>query len=148
MFPNGYIGMTDAIHLIMNEMTPYQIKLITNQIKKSLENIADSMADSPDQAAEKMKKINRESGKKYAKKLGLKFNEKIEMTIRNTLCEKIISEFGTKKITHQELANCIHASRPKVTNILNRKLKGISIGFLVRLLMALGTNVRISFDSP
>lgn len=131
----------------MNEITPYQIRLITNQVNKALEKVIDSMADSPDQAAEKIKKINRESGKKYAKKLGLKFNEKIEMTIRSTLCEKIISEFGMRNLTHQELANCIHASRPKVTNVLNRKLKGISIGFLVRLLMALGTNVNITFDS-
>ena len=131
----------------MSELSRYQIEQIGSQILETLEDVADNFKETPQEREERIKEANRKAGMKFAKTLGLNFNEKIESQIRNILCEKIISEFQIKKITKQDLARCIHASRSTVSRVINRKLKNISIGFMVRLLMALGTKVHITFDS-
>ncbi len=140
-------GMSSASDKFMSELTRYNYQQIEFAMEEAFEKVLDHLADSPEERLKKIKEQKRNAGKKYAKKIGLRFNEAVETTVRNILCEKIIEEMHQKKITHQDLARCLHASRSKVTCVMNRKLKGISIGFMVRLLMALGTTIQVTFQN-
>ncbi len=91
---------------------------------------------------------SRKAGKVFAKGLGIESVDDHEEKIKQILNLQIIILHKQSKLTHQQLAAIVRASRPKITRILNGNLRGVSIEFLLRTLSSLGSTVRIHFEAP
>ena len=119
---------------------------IETTVAKTAEILHDRLTPTSDQAFEKIKKVNIAAGRKYAKKLGLHPNDYLNEFVRSVLNEKIIFEIKRRKLKHYEISNSIKGSRSKITQLMNRKTKRISVDFMLRVLSILGVSIRISFN--
>jgi predicted XRE-type DNA-binding protein len=129
----------------MSELTRYQIEKITDEIGKQVEVLMDKISDSPEEHEAKIKKENKNVRIKKAKKLGLNPLKNLEEQIRTRLNEKIIYEIKANKLKHREVAEIIQSSRPNVTAVMNRRIKGFSTDYLLKMSAMIGIYIELEF---
>jgi transcriptional regulator with XRE-family HTH domain len=93
----------------------------------------------------KTKKAITRTSKDLAKALGLSPLDGIEWEVRYAITKKIIEIVGDSHISITDIANWSGTSRARITKILKGDSSGISLDILVRILGALGTEIKISF---
>jgi predicted XRE-type DNA-binding protein len=82
---------------------------------------------------------------KRQKKLGLNPLKNLEEQIRTRLNEKIIYEIKANKLKHREVAEIIQSSRPNVTAVMNRRIKGFSTDYLLKMSAMIGIYIELEF---
>ena len=95
-----------------------------------------------------MKKNNivvSKTSKDIAKALGLTPAHAVEWEVRNTITNKIIEKAKQEEMSAAKIAKESGTSRARVTKILKGDTFGISLDVLIRVLGAVGQEVRISF---
>lgn len=85
------------------------------------------------------------NAKELAQTLGLSPADAVEWEVRSALNDKIISLVSEARITHEELAQRVGSSRPRITALLNRRRGDISTDLMLRVLAHLGYVPKISF---
>ncbi len=85
------------------------------------------------------------NAKELAAALGLSPLDAIEWEVRLVITNKIISSAEGSDLTVTDIANLAGTSRARVTKILKNDTHGISLDVLVRVLGALGEEMKISF---
>ena len=85
------------------------------------------------------------NAKELAAALGLSPLDAIEWEVRLVITNKIISSAEGSDLTITDIANLAGTSRARVTKILKNDTHGISLDVLVRVLGALGEEMKISF---
>lgn len=93
-----------------------------------------------------MKRVNLTAAKVRAKRIGIISKRNIELKIKLDLAIRIQQEVKRRKLLHVDVSSISLLPRPKVTAIMNNRLRSISIDLLVRLLGCLGIHSRIAFD--
>jgi predicted XRE-type DNA-binding protein len=95
-----------------------------------------------------MRKTNKavsRTSKDLAMALGLSPLDAVEWQVRYEITKKIIEIVEKSSMSITEIANCSGTSRARITKILKNDTTGISLDILVRILAALGTEIKISF---
>lgn len=95
-----------------------------------------------------MKKKSRlvdRNAKELSESLGLSHLDALEWEVRHVVSSKIIESCKKKYMTVTEIAKRAGTSRGRVTKILKNDTFGISLDVLVRVLGALGEEMKISF---
>jgi predicted XRE-type DNA-binding protein len=87
------------------------------------------------------------TSRELAKALGLNPAHGVEIELRSTLNSKIVEAVRRKGLTHAQVAHLAHASRTRVTAIMNRNTKNTSTDLLLRVLYALGYTAKITFKN-
>ncbi len=85
------------------------------------------------------------NAKELAAALGLSPLDAIEWEVRLVITNKIISSAEGSDLTVTDIANLAGTSRARITKILKNDTHGISLDVLVRVLGALGEEMKISF---
>jgi transcriptional regulator with XRE-family HTH domain len=85
------------------------------------------------------------NAKELAAALGLSPLDAIEWEVRLMITNKIISSAKGSDLTVTDIANLAGTSRARITKILKNDTHGISLDVLVRVLGALGEEMKISF---
>lgn len=85
------------------------------------------------------------NAKELATALGLSPLDAIEWEVRLMITNKIISSAEDSDLTVTDIANLAGTSRARITKILKNDTHGISLDVLVRVLGALGEEMKISF---
>ncbi len=93
----------------------------------------------------KSNKIVNKNAKDLAKSLGLSALDAIEWEVRFMITNKIIESANKSELTITDIAKLSGTSRARITKILKNDNFGISLDVLVRVLGALGEEVKISF---
>jgi hypothetical protein len=93
----------------------------------------------------KNKVIVTKNSKELAATLGLSRLDAIEWEVRLMITNKIISSAERSDLTVTDIAKIAGTSRSRITKILKNDTHGISLDVLVRVLGALGEQMRISF---
>lgn len=95
-----------------------------------------------------MKKANTvvsKNSRELAEALGLNKAEAVEWELRNTITKRIMESAREKGLSAAIIAKHSGTSRGRVTKILKDDSLGISLDVLVRVLGAIGEQVKISF---
>lgn len=95
-----------------------------------------------------MKKNNTvvsKNSKELAEVMGLSHADAIEWEVRNVITKRIIESAKDKKLSAAIIAKAAGTSRARVTKILKDDSLGISIDTLVRILGAIGEEMKITF---
>ena len=79
-----------------------------------------------------------------AKVLGLAATDAREWRVQHDLSKRLRDIVRREKVTHAELAERAKTSRTRVTAVLNDNLDHVSTDLLIRMLAALGYEVRVS----
>ena len=95
----------------------------------------------------KIKTLSKKAGRFYAQELGFHPIVDQEVKIKNLTNEKIIQFMKQTDLTHRQLGWMMRASRPKITRVLNKNLKGVTLDFLLRILSTLGIQITINFKT-
>ena len=93
------------------------------------------------------RKIARLAGIRTAQKLGLVPVKNMEEEFKHVLADRIIQTVRRCRLTHQQVSWIVKASRPKITRLMNKNLKQVSLEFLLRLSAALGIQPKILFNN-
>jgi predicted XRE-type DNA-binding protein len=93
----------------------------------------------------KNKVVVNKNSKELAASLGLSPLDAIEWEVRHMITNKIISSAEQSDITVTDIAKIAGTSRARITKILKNDTYGISLDVLVRVLGALGEEMKISF---
>lgn len=93
----------------------------------------------------KNKFVTTKNPKELAAALGLSPSDAIEWEVRLMITNKIISSAGGSDLTVTDIAKIAGTSRGRITKILKNDTHGISLDVLVRVLGALGEEMKISF---
>lgn len=93
----------------------------------------------------KNKVIVTKNSKELAAALGLSPLDAIEWEVRLMITNKIISSAEHSDLTVTGIAKIAGTSRARITKILKNDTHGISLDVLVRVLGALGEEMKISF---
>jgi transcriptional regulator with XRE-family HTH domain len=93
----------------------------------------------------KQKTVVNKNSKELAATLGLSPLDAIEWEVRLMITNKIISSAEKSDLTVTDIANLSGTSRARITKILKSDTHGISLDVLVRVLGALGEEMKISF---
>ena len=117
-------------------------EIVKNRIEKVIQKTGDAIEDGIRKASKSKKKlmeeVNREAAFWRAVQLGLRPIENPEIVVREYLNQQIIEEIKKRKLTHAEVADICLTSRPRITKIMNKKLKKISTDHLINILGVLG----------
>lgn len=70
--------------------------------------------------------------------LGLSRADASEMEFKTELNDQIVEIVKKKKLTHEQVAKLASSSRTRMTALLNRNTKDISIDLMLRVLSSLG----------
>ncbi|MCY4523966.1 MAG: XRE family transcriptional regulator [Halobacteriovoraceae bacterium] len=92
-----------------------------------------------------MKTITTKTSNDLAKALGLSESDAVEWDVRQSLTEQIIQMVKKKSLTVTQLAQYSQTSRARITKILKGDTTGISIDVLLRVLVATGQKVTLSY---
>jgi predicted XRE-type DNA-binding protein len=95
----------------------------------------------------KGKAVVASNARELAKVLGLTPADGMEIEFRSDLNDKIIEVVTRKRLTHADVARLAHTSRTRITAILNRNTQDISTDLMLRVLGALGVQVKLQFKS-
>ena len=93
----------------------------------------------------KNKVVVTKNSKELAAALGLSTLDAIEWEVRLMITNKIISSSESSDLTVTDIAKIAGTSRSRITKILKNDTHGISLDVLVRVLGALGEEMKISF---
>lgn len=93
----------------------------------------------------KNKVVVTKKSKELAAALGLSPLDAIEWEVRLMITNKIISSSESSDLTVTDIAKIAGTSRSRITKILKNDTHGISLDVLVRVLGALGEEMKISF---
>ena len=93
----------------------------------------------------KNKVVVTKNSKELAAALGLSPLDAIEWEVRLMITNKIISSAEHSDLTVTGIAKIAGTSRARITKILKNDTHGISLDVLVRVLGALGEEIKISF---
>ena len=93
----------------------------------------------------KQKTVVNKNSKELSATLGLSPLDAIEWEVRLMITNKIISSAEKSDLTVTDIANLSGTSRARITKILKSDTHGISLDVLVRVLGALGEEMKISF---
>ena len=93
----------------------------------------------------KNKVVVTKNSKELAAALGLSPLDAIEWEVRLIITNKIISSSESNDLTVTDIAKIAGTSRARITKILKNDTHGISLDVLVRVLGALGEEMKISF---
>jgi predicted XRE-type DNA-binding protein len=93
----------------------------------------------------KTKNIVARNAAELAEVLGLSPAEGAEIALKSELNSKIIEVVKKKGLTHLQVAKLATTSRTRVTAIMNRNTKNISIDLMLRILGTLGYAPKITF---
>ena len=93
----------------------------------------------------KNKVVVNKNSKELAATLGLSPLDAIEWEVRLMITNKIISSAERSDLTVTDIAKIAGTSRSRITKILKNDTHGISLDVLVRVLGALGEEMKISF---
>ncbi len=93
----------------------------------------------------KSKIVVSKNSKELAAALGLSPLDAIEWEVRLMITNKIISSSESSDLTVTDIAKIAGTSRARITKILKNDTHGISLDVLVRVLGALGEEMKISF---
>ena len=93
----------------------------------------------------KNKVVVTKNSKELAAALGLSPLDAIEWEVRLMITNKIISSTERSELTVTDIAKIAGTSRSRITKILKNDTHGISLDVLVRVLGALGEEMKISF---
>ena len=93
----------------------------------------------------KNKTVVTETSKDLARVLGLAESDAVEWDVRQSLVERIVDTFKTKRLTVTDLAKNSGTSRARVTRILKGDTWGISLDVLFRVLGAVGQRAEIRY---
>ena len=93
----------------------------------------------------KNKVVVTKNSKEIAAALGLSPLDAIEWEVRLMITNKIISSSESSDLTVTDIAKIAGTSRARITKILKNDTHGISLDVLVRVLGALGEEMKISF---
>jgi hypothetical protein len=93
----------------------------------------------------KSKYVVTKNSNQLAAALGLSALDAIEWEVRLMITNKIISSSERSDLTVTEIAKISGTSRARITKILKSDTLGISLDVLVRVLGALGEEMKISF---
>jgi predicted XRE-type DNA-binding protein len=93
----------------------------------------------------KNKVIVNKNSKELAATLGVSPLDAIEWEVRLMITNKIISSAERSDLTVTVIAKIAGTSRARITKILKNDTHGISLDVLVRVLGALGEEMKISF---
>jgi hypothetical protein len=93
----------------------------------------------------KNKVVVTKKSKELAAALGLSPLDAIEWEVRLMITNKIISSSESSDLTVTDIAKIAGTSRARITKILKNDTHGISLDVLVRVLGALGEEMKISF---
>jgi transcriptional regulator with XRE-family HTH domain len=93
----------------------------------------------------KNKVVVTKNSKELAAALGLSPLDAIEWEVRLMITNKIISSSESSDLTVTDIAKIAGTSRARITKILKSDTHGISLDVLVRVLGALGEEMKISF---
>jgi predicted XRE-type DNA-binding protein len=84
------------------------------------------------------------NGAELAKALGLPATAAHEWCAKSELTSALIAVVGKEGLTHAEVARRAKTSRTRITSILNRNLQHVTTDLLIRILGALGYQVKLS----
>jgi predicted XRE-type DNA-binding protein len=84
------------------------------------------------------------TGAELAKALGLSATAAHEWRAKSELASALIAAVEKEQLTHAEVARRAKTSRTRITSILNRNLQHVTTDLLIRILGALGYEVRLS----
>ena len=93
----------------------------------------------------KNKVVVTKNSKELAAALGLSPLDSIEWEVRLMITNKIISSSESSDLTVTVIAKIAGTSRARITKILKNDTHGIYLDVLVRVLVALGEEMKISF---
>lgn len=92
----------------------------------------------------KQKTLVARNGAELAKLLDLPTTAAQEWRVRSDLVSALITAVEKDKLTHAEVAKRAKTSRTRVTSILNRNLQHVTADMLIKLLGAIGYEVKTS----
>ena len=92
----------------------------------------------------KQKVVVARNGTELTKVLGLPATAAHEWRARSELASALIAAVKREKLTHAEIAKRAKTSRSRITSILNRNLQHVTSDRLIRILAALGYEVKLS----
>jgi predicted XRE-type DNA-binding protein len=84
------------------------------------------------------------NGAELAKTLGLPPTAAHEWRAKSELASALIAAVDKERLTHAEVAQRAKTSRTRITSILNRNLQHVTTDLLIRILGALGYEVKLS----
>ena len=93
----------------------------------------------------KNKVITNKNARELAASLKLSPLDALEWEVRLIITNKIIESAKTSDLTVTDIAKLAGTSRARITNILKHDTHGISLDVLVRVLGALGEQMKITF---
>ncbi len=93
----------------------------------------------------KQKKIISHDAKELARDMNLEECDVLEWELRYSITKKIIETFHDADKTITELASKARTSRARITHILKGNSQGISIDVLLKVLAAVGQNIKITY---
>lgn len=130
----------------MAGLTRYHYEKIADQLQQIAESMGDQLGPTSEDILQNIKNQNIRAGRKYAKSLGLTPKIDLDEHIRMIINDKIIHEIKRRKLKHMDIAISAKASRSKITCLMNRRRKGMTIDFMIRILSILGISLEISFN--
>jgi predicted XRE-type DNA-binding protein len=89
--------------------------------------------------------VSRGSGNVFA---DLKLPDAEEYLAKSELAARIHQAIRSRKLTQSEAGKLLGINQPKVSALLNGHLDGFSTDRLVRFLVALGCDIRITISQP
>ena len=84
------------------------------------------------------------NGTELAKALGLPATAAHEWRVKSELTSALIAAVEKEHLTHAEVARRAKTSRTRITSILNRNLQHVTSDLLIRILGAVGYEVKLS----
>ncbi|HMV42896.1 MAG TPA: XRE family transcriptional regulator [Leptospiraceae bacterium] len=93
----------------------------------------------------KVKPIVTKDSKELAVALGFSSTVGLEFEIRSDLNDKIIEIVKKQGLTHAQVAKLAQTSRTRITALMNRQSKDISIDLMLRILGSIGVHAKIQF---
>lgn len=82
---------------------------------------------------------------RYAKRHDVHPIPELDAQVKHILYRRILAEAKKLDLYHAELSTICNVCRPKITNILNGKLKNITIDLLIKILCRLGIEPEVTF---
>lgn len=114
-------------------------------VDKITEEISSELAKVSKALPKEKRKLSRKAGKIIARRLGLKPIKDQQIILKHQITDQIILLVKQKGLTHQQVAWTVCASRSKITRMINKNPKYISLEFVIRVASALGIKINLVF---
>lgn len=127
--------------------TPILQSIVTKAVKQVIKKSGPPIVEKTEKLLKRREIMSKKAiARKYAKRIGLEpIDDSAISRLRIELTQKIIDEVKNQKLRHIDVAAIVHASRPKITRILNYNFKGVGLEFLIQIILALGIEISITY---